>query len=190
MKYIYPGKLSNSSNFNEKANGKVFLLWMFHDSCTVDSGRQHWCWSRVHMMAPISSQKYVFVWFFLRKEKRKRFLADIFCGPKIVDQKTLPVLDCWEFYTACDPFEPETFVYKRLFPLDDEPNLYIKNSCLTTNIHVKTSCLGYPWSLKGCKKKTFVGLSWAPRISPQFAKHGPCVHAVAKAPTAGATSTV
>ena len=128
--------------------------------------------------------------FSFEKKRGNGFWQIFFVVPKSLTRKRCPYWIVESFTTACDPFEPETFVYKRLFPLDDEPNLYIKNGCLTTNIHVKTSCLGYPWSLKGCNKKTFVGLWWAPRISPQFAKHGPCVHAVAKAPTAGATSTV
>lgn len=83
MPYLYPATLSNSSNFNEKGNGKGFVLSMFHDSCTVDSGRQHWYWSRWHMMAPILSQKDAFYCLFsLPKEKRKSFL-----GPKLVSSE-------------------------------------------------------------------------------------------------------
>ena len=33
--------------------------------------------------------------------------------------------------------EPETSVYKWLFQLDDEPNLYIGNGCKSPNIHLK-----------------------------------------------------
>ena len=32
--------------------------------------------------------------------------------------------------------EPQTTIYKWLFQLDDEPNLYIENGCFTISIHL------------------------------------------------------
>ena len=50
------------------------------------------------------------------------------------------------FFFFCHDFymEPETSIYKWLFQLDDEPNLYIGNGWKSPNIHFKTGCLGVP----------------------------------------------
>ena len=64
-------------------------------------------------------------------------MAESIEGRKITELLVTPYL-----WRTKNYLEPQTTIYKWLFQLDDEPNLYIKSGCFTKHPFL-TGCLGF-----------------------------------------------